>query len=919
VKNGDDPTMRWWVAVCLVLLSGLPALSCRRTPTFAITHREQRGALPSNGLRFVIMPDPTTSLVEVAVRYDVGSGADPAGKGGLAHLVEHLMFDVRPEGETRSITSYLHQVALGWNAYTNSESTHYMTLGAAGALDSLLQLEAMRLYYGCTTIPEDEFAREREVVRNEIRQRRTSSEAQLEPALSAALYPAGHPYAHSVGGTDEELAQLTLADACAFMTAHYAPERATLVIAGGVEVSATVAAIEKWFGRIARGTSPAPPRAAPVDLDQQRRTIDLDIDRPVVAVSWALPPTRSILDEATRFAIAGRLSDAVWRSRMYEAAVRGGLLELGGHDAPVVTLLLELEDLDKVDDAVGFVLKAAGQSERPEFENQDDVRSRLKASFVIHLERLESRANDVADLVQFRTDLEFASARPYVFAELDAIDRVDLATAESRAKEITRPEAAQVTVFRPTRTERRDRQRAFDFAAPEHVLGGADVDPADARKRLAVTLGADPLADAKRFTLDNGIAVVLLPNPDAPLPIVSVQLSIGAGDASSPDHPLVPTATARFAMPPPKSRYVLGRAGIDLDCRTTPDHTICDGTTISIYLPELVTGLERTLHAGEYDQRALEDWQKLTGDMTARRRQREEYALVRAELDAIFGADHPYAKTGVRAPGAEKGVGRDRLLAFRDAHYRGANTTLVVTGAFDAAQAESSIREAFGGWAKGVADPVITDPPAARTGPVHVGITRDAGPQASIAISFPSPPGIDGQQAARLVVTEMVRDVASDVRSTLGATYGVSVRREERRGPTRYELRTSVDAHRSPEVLKALRDGLAALRAGDGFDAVFVRSRRRVVERLLAESTVSSELANRLGTLARFGLRPEYYRDLLRQVAALSTAQAKDILTGELAEAGEVIVVMADEATVTATFASAGLADATVTPLPGEP
>src|SRR5215813_4311308 len=97
-------------------------------PTFVFKqHGEIRGRLQKNGLRFVVMPDPTTPLAEVDVRYEVGSREDPPGKAGLAHLVEHLMFQQRPEGpETKPLMQVLQQVTLNMNAYTESDKTHYM-------------------------------------------------------------------------------------------------------------------------------------------------------------------------------------------------------------------------------------------------------------------------------------------------------------------------------------------------------------------------------------------------------------------------------------------------------------------------------------------------------------------------------------------------------------------------------------------------------------------------------------------------------------------------------------------------------------------------------------------------------------------------------------------------------------------------
>ena len=84
-------------AVTVVMLALIGACAPPPAPRFAFTHAERRGRFP-NGVRFVLMPDATTQQVEVDVRYEVGAREDPRGKAGLAHLVEHLMFQQRPDG-----------------------------------------------------------------------------------------------------------------------------------------------------------------------------------------------------------------------------------------------------------------------------------------------------------------------------------------------------------------------------------------------------------------------------------------------------------------------------------------------------------------------------------------------------------------------------------------------------------------------------------------------------------------------------------------------------------------------------------------------------------------------------------------------------------------------------------------------------
>jgi zinc protease len=168
-------------------------------PKFQFKHAERRGRLASNGLKFVVMEDSSTQLVEVDIRYNVGSREDPEGKAGLAHLVEHMMFQIKPpvEGSDIAPPPLMAQISAKttyFNAYTNWDTTHYQNAAMAERTEELLKTEAQRLYYKCQTVSEDEFLREREVVRNEIRQRGGDAKGQIPQLIASSVYPKGHAY-----------------------------------------------------------------------------------------------------------------------------------------------------------------------------------------------------------------------------------------------------------------------------------------------------------------------------------------------------------------------------------------------------------------------------------------------------------------------------------------------------------------------------------------------------------------------------------------------------------------------------------------------------------------------------------------------------------------------------------------------------
>jgi predicted Zn-dependent peptidase len=158
-----------------------------------------------------------------------------------------------------------------------------------------------------------------------------------------------------------------------------------------------------------------------------------------------------------------------------------------------------------------------------------------------------------------------------------------------------------------------------------------------------------------------------------------------------------------------------------------------------------------------------------------------------------------------------------------------------------------------------------------------------------------------------MVLTEMLNDQMWNVRSRLGATYHIQAIRNVRVGASDYRLGGAVDAQRAGEAIRAMRDGIDALRNGTDFEIMFARARRKVVDRLLGESTVSAMLASQLGEIARFDLEPGYYTTLLRHAAALSTAEVKALLARELDPSAEVVVLLGDRAAVTRASTDAGL------------
>lgn len=904
-----------------IALAGLATACGPSVPQFSV-HQPVLKAPLDNGMRLVVIPDQTTPLVQVDVRYEVGSNEDPEGKAGLAHLVEHMMFQHRFGDPETPILSrpptfeILPQLATGFNAYTIWDQTHYYLQAPKEDLESLLQLEAARLNAGCNLIPEEQFEREREVVRNEIRQRMGTADGQMIYETLRAAYPEGHPYHEMVGGNDEQLTNITMADVCKFMSDYYVPSRATVIVTGNVDAEKVGKMVNQYFGGMDPGT-PAPRReVTPISLERKTITKEFDIERTVVNVMWAMPPhytaehdNASWMQYVLAFR-AGAMADT------YGVCDMNGVFELGGVLAPVMIASFEMRKGKSVNECLKFVWKAAASSHRffetSGYQQAMNERSLAKQRFVESMEPIATRAGFVADAVQFDKRVEFTGEDNYFYAHLDRIDKLDNGKFKSFVKKTLSKKKALIFIAKASSTGNKGDSRSdLKFSAKTHEKkSDPTIDPATANTPLPVPETDSILVSAERYSLKNGMKIVLLPYNG--LPVVRAHLIFNTGSVS---EPVAKSGLSDMAasIAEPMDAQKTRAAGISVGGWSGMDHTTFTSHGINIYVPEIITGLERLIKAGTLSQGSIENYQKKFKARFKRPSYKREH-VYRMELQgAVYGKNHPYVTKGSPTPKTLGKIGRDAALGFGRKHYSAKNGTLIIVGNFDVDKAKKVIANSFGEWSGGHKDkPVPLETPT-RSGPEYIGVIgKDGTPQMRVTIAFPAPAGIDGQQAARLVLAQMMTLRMASVRTELGSSYGVYAGRRMAVGPTYYGVGGTVDASRAGETLKFMREKLDELRAGVDFDRDFVVARKSILRQLMAESTESRVMASRLGQIARYNLKGDYSETLARAVAHVSPKQVKAIMAVEIDPKNEIIVNLADRATLNAAFAEAGLDNARI-------
>src|SRR5688572_21898093 len=190
---------------------------------------------PKSGLRVIVQEDHSSPLVSIVTSVGVGATADPKGVEGLAHFVEHLVFRSKPFGGDTQYWDLLKRTGGFFNASTSWDFTTYYTTAHKDQLESLMRLEAWRIMNTVGGVTTDVFTTEREVVRNELRQRwETTPGNKMFDLLFDSLYPVGHPLRRPIGGTHDSLTAAKLEHAQAFVKEHYRPDNTTITIVGDV-------------------------------------------------------------------------------------------------------------------------------------------------------------------------------------------------------------------------------------------------------------------------------------------------------------------------------------------------------------------------------------------------------------------------------------------------------------------------------------------------------------------------------------------------------------------------------------------------------------------------------------------------------------------------------------------------------------
>lgn len=262
----------------------------------------------ANGLTLAIDPMPGAQSAAIGLYAAVGSRSEADGKGGLAHLVEHMVFKGARGRDARAIAEAIEDVGGSLNAWTSRDQTvfHARTL----APDVGLALELVADLVRAPTLNADELEREKLVILSELGEALDTPDDLIHDHLFEAAFGT-QPLARPVLGKAETIRAFTRDDCLSWLADQYRPSRLVISAAGNVDPDHILMLAEAMFGDLGSHDLPSmKPASFAGGIRSDRKTTEqthLAFAHPGLSASDPQSPALSLFAQAVGGGMSSRL------------------------------------------------------------------------------------------------------------------------------------------------------------------------------------------------------------------------------------------------------------------------------------------------------------------------------------------------------------------------------------------------------------------------------------------------------------------------------------------------------------------------------------------------------------------------------------------------------------------------------------
>lgn len=893
-----------------------------------------------NGLDVILHVDRSDPVVAINLAAHVGSSREVTGRTGFAHLFEHLLFlDSENLGYGGLDDMNTRIGGEGTNGFTTTDMTQYFQAVPADALEKIIWAEADKLGYFINTVTQPVIDTEKQVVKNEKRQR-----VDNQPyghnfyVIGKALYPQDHPYNWQIIGSLADLQAATLEDVKTFYSRWYVPNNVTLTLSGDFDVDEARALIKKYFEEIPAGpeVEPRAPRFAELDESISLYHEDNFATVPKLTLVW---PT---VDQ--------------FHPDSYALEVLSEYLSEGKR-APLNEVLIDEKQLTSSLSTFNYGKELAGEFYLMIDANAGEDLDSLLPALDTAFDRFEENGISQADLdrikagyeVKFYGQLESALGKAIALGQYNALsgDPGRINSDILKLQAVTTDD-----VMRVYETYLKDRPRITTSFVPkgQAVLALEGSEEADVVEEVVVQ-GAEPEAPTDRTvrnfeptpssfdrsvepafgapyelpapavwrdTLANGVQVFGIESNETPLVYFSLDLDAGR-ERADVNKPAVANLTADLL-----NKGTAGKTTAELE-----DAIKSLGSTI-----EITAGSTSTRVTGSTLSRNFEQTMALVEEMLLEPRwdSAEFELLKRKQINRIdqdagnpgaisrreaaklrYPADHIFSYLPYGAKDKLENVNLEDLKAFYQENYSPVRARLNIVGDVNNGDVRVATTGLSTRWTVSGTEPVSLP----QANPVDQSAVYfydvPGAKQSVLRLQRPSLSALDPDyplvQALNFLLGGIyTSELNTELRVTKGYTYGIRSQFNGEKDRGAFTIGSSVRANVTFESLELIRDIVANY--GPGFTAEDLGILKGAV--LRGQALKNETLSAKLGVVRKistFGYPDDFQARNARRVEELTLGQFKELAGKYLLPGAMQYLVVGDAATQAERLAELGFGE----------
>jgi zinc protease len=861
----------------------------------------------ANGLEVILSEDHRLPLVAANIWYHVGPANERPGRTGFAHLFEHMMFQGSKYVGENQIKVLQAAGATDINGTTGFDRTNYFETMPAEKLELALWLESDRMAFLQETLTARNLANQRDVVRNERRERENTPYSLVEEELYRQLFPSGHPYHASIIGSHADIESVCLRDVRDFCRQYYVPNNASLALVGDFDSDEARGVVEKYFGPIPAGASvPRLDVTTPAILSQKRVTVTDRVELPRVYKAWL---TASIYQPGDAEAdVLAQILGGSPASRLYQKLVYDRQIAQdvsAGHQSLALGSVFMLHAtanpgiaLADLEHALDDELQAL-QSSGPTSQELERARNTIQTNFVFGLEQAGGMGGVANHLNGYN---HYLGDPGYVAQDWARYDAVCIADVQRAALELGNDASVVILGVQGPKVLYDVPKRTSVETDPQQDPPPADIgwrgDPPKARQQ---TLPELPVPTS--FQLANGLKVLFLEQHHIPAVAASLVM-LGGNGANPADLPGLASFTAGMLSRGTAQRSQrqiaddFERLGTQWWAQSNSDASTVSLRVLKKNVDATFEILSDVVLNPAFQPEEIERVRRER--MASIVQQRDNPALVAHKelLNALYGRNHPYGYVDIGIESSIQEITRGDLLQFYSTTYAPQGAALVMVGDVTQIEAHILAEKYFDGWSRDLVAlqaPEVKDQSSRQV----LIVDRPSSPQTQVlmgqlGVSRNHPDYVAIEVMNMLFGGMFSSRINHNLREVHGYTYGANSRFTYRRslGPFLISgaIRTDATAAAVAEVFHEM-DRLRETLAMPEELAIASESLTRL---LISRFDTAASSSGSISELFTHDLDPHHFKKILEQISRVRSSDVQRVAKEHLLPESMIVVAVGD-------------------------